>query len=143
MMYDELGAHMEFCARTGNEERGLDVLHRNFDCVSFSFRAVEGMWAMAAVALLCLRAAAKGLDRDVCVPCHCGGVDEDCDWLPLVTYAKLAKQLRWAALDHAEHLRELDGTPHLFEAVDALLFAEPVVERLELGSGPGAGPGAG
>ncbi|MGK5556945.1 hypothetical protein ACSNOI_35585 [Actinomadura kijaniata] len=130
MKFGEVAAHLEFCARTGNEERGLDVLHRNFARIGYHCDSVDGMWTAAAAALLCRRVVAAGLDREWVWECGCA--DPGCETLPLYTYAKLGQDLRWHATRFAEHMDGLNGTPHLGERIDALLHAEPVVDRLEL-----------
>ncbi|MFV2178241.1 hypothetical protein ACFHW2_38110 [Actinomadura sp. LOL_016] len=130
LTYEDVAAHLEFCARTGNEERGLDVLHRNLDRIGFDCRYAVHMWTAAAAALLCRRVCALGLDREWFWPCRCD--EPDCDYLPLTTYAKLGEQLRWGAVDLARRIGEMDGTTYLADRIEALILAEPVVDRLAL-----------
>lgn len=130
LTYEDVAAHLEFCARTGNEERGLDVLHRNLGRIGFDCRFAVHVWTAAAAALLCRRVCAAGLDREWFWPCECD--DPDCDYLPLITYAKLGAQLRWRAVNLAREIGEMDGSTDLPERIEALILAEPVVDRLEL-----------
>ncbi|MBA9004470.1 hypothetical protein [Thermomonospora cellulosilytica] len=135
MKLEELAAHLEFCARTGNEERGLDVLHRNLGRIDYGFAShvtarFDAMWTAAAAALLCRRAAEKGLDREWVWECDCEG--PDCGSMAVYTYTELGANLRWSAMDFAERMDELNGTSHLSERIDALLHAEPIVDRLDL-----------
>ncbi|TNY34611.1 hypothetical protein [Thermomonospora catenispora] len=133
---EQVAALLEFCARTGNEERGLEVLHRNFGeriGLGFESRAsarFDAVWTVAAAALLCRRAAEKGLDREWVSPCGCAGAD--CDRLVIRSYAELGAELRWSAMNFARHLDELNGTSHVSDRIDALLHAEPIVDRLDL-----------
>ncbi|QFG20436.1 hypothetical protein [Actinomadura sp. WMMB 499] len=130
LTYEDVAAQLEFCARTGNEERGMDVLHRNLGRIGLDGRYAVHMWTAAAAALLCRRVCALGLDREWFWPCDCD--DPDCDYLPLITYAKLGEQLRWTAVNLARDIGEKDGSTHLPERIEALIRAEPVVDRLEL-----------
>lgn len=131
-----IAAHLEFCARTGNEERGLEILHRhlgkwiNPDFTSEMSARFDAMWTAAAAALLCRRAAEKGLEREWVWPCRCKA--PDCQWPPIHSYARLSAELRWSAMEFARRLDELNGTSHVSERIDALLHAEPIVDRLDM-----------
>ncbi|MFI0481958.1 hypothetical protein [Actinomadura sp. 9N215] len=130
MKLEDIAAHLEFCARTGNEERGLDVLHRNLERLGGTVTTVQQMWTAAAVALLCNRAAERGLDAEWAWSCEEDGCD--CESAPLRSYAELGGQKRWWALEFAMKLDELDGTSFSTEAIMKRLHAEPLVDRLEL-----------
>ncbi|MFV2178239.1 hypothetical protein ACFHW2_38120 [Actinomadura sp. LOL_016] len=130
MKLEDVAAHLEFCARTGNEERGLDVLHRNLKRIGYDCQYVVEAWTAAAAALLCLRAAAKGLDREWVWPCDCD--DPDCTVAALWSAAELGGHLRWNALKFARRVDRLNGTSSFGERIDALIHAEPLIERLEL-----------
>ncbi|QFG20434.1 hypothetical protein [Actinomadura sp. WMMB 499] len=138
MKLEHVAAHLEFCARTGNEERGLDVLHRNLHRFGYRCQYVVEVWTAAAAALLCLRAAAKGIDREWVWPCGCD--DPGCDDPALCNWAELGAQLRWRAIRFGRRLDRLNGTSFAGERIDALIHAEPLIERLELP--PDAGPAA-
>ncbi|MFD0903314.1 hypothetical protein [Actinomadura sediminis] len=133
MKLEAVAAHLEFCARTGNEERGLDVLHRNLGRMGYGCRYVVEAWTAAAAALLCLRAAAKGLDREWVWACTCA--DPGCTDLAIWSWAELGAQLRWRAGRLARRVDELNGTSAFGERIDALVHAEPLVEGLELPPG--------
>ncbi|MBE1537264.1 hypothetical protein [Actinomadura algeriensis] len=139
MLYEDVAAHLEFCARTGNERRGMEVLRRNLHLTGLGCGYVVHMWTAAAGALLCRRVCELGLDREWFWPCGCD--EDDCDDLPLVSYAKLGLRLRWDAVGLAREIGEQDGSTWLAERVEALIRAEPVVDRLELAPPP-AGPSA-
>ncbi|OLT27101.1 hypothetical protein BJF79_42810 [Actinomadura sp. CNU-125] len=130
MLYEDIAAHLEFCARTGNERRGMDVLHRNLRLAGLGCRYLVHLWTAAAAALLCRRVCELGLDREWFWPCGCD--EDDCDDLPLISYAKLGRQLRWDAVNLAREIGEKDGNTYLADRVEALIRAEPVVDRLEL-----------
>ncbi|MEU8799056.1 hypothetical protein [Spirillospora sp. NPDC048819] len=126
---EEVASHLEFCALTGNEERGLDVLHRNLRFMEGDVRSVEGMWTVAAAALLCRRITEKDLDEEWVWPCAAGcQQDHSIVW----SYAALGAELRWQAIDFAARLDELNGTSFQSEAISKLLHAEPIIDDLEL-----------
>jgi hypothetical protein len=133
MKLEDVAAHLEFCARTGNEERGSEVLRRNLHYFEKDVSSVEAMWAAAAAALLCDRIVAKGLDREWLWPCDCD--DPGCD--PKWTYTELGATLRREAVDFSLHLDALNDTSFQSERIKALLRAEPLVPHLPL---PPAGP---
>ncbi|MFI0353169.1 hypothetical protein [Actinomadura sp. 9N407] len=127
-------AHLEFCLLTGNEERGLQVLHHSF--LQVGGRAggsLHGMVVAALGAALCRRVLARGLDREWLRDCDCG--DPDCADVTLYTYAALERDLYWDAVNTAEELDEMDGASFQSERVRALLALEPVA-HVELPSRP-------
>jgi hypothetical protein len=134
MKLEDVAAHLEFCARTGNEERGLDVLHRNLhvtdDVTSPYTASVEAMWTVAAAALLCRRVMEKDLDRQRIWTCDCD--DPDCDAFAVWSYASLHSDLRWQAVNFSLKLDELNGTCFQSKMIRELLLAEPVVAHLPL-----------
>ncbi|MEV5827374.1 hypothetical protein AB0L25_17520 [Spirillospora sp. NPDC052242] len=130
MKLEDVAAHLEFCARTGNEERGLDVLHRNLGRMGYGCRYVVEAWTAAAAALLCRRAAGKGLDREWVWPCGCA--DPGCTDLAIWSWSELGAHLRWRAGRFARRVDELNGTSFFGERIDALVHAEPLVDGLEL-----------
>ncbi|TDD22662.1 hypothetical protein E1287_39650 [Actinomadura sp. KC06] len=129
MKLESIASHLEFCARTGNEERGLDVLHRNLRRLRGTVTTVEAMWTAAAVALLCRRVTERGLDEEWVWSCEEGC---ECDVAPLHSYAELGGERRWAALEFARKLDEMDGTSYCSEEIMRRLHAQPIVEHLEL-----------
>ncbi|XRQ10809.1 hypothetical protein ACN3XK_07895 [Actinomadura welshii] len=131
---EEIASHLVFCALTGNEVRGLDVLHRNLARLS-RLRSVGGLYLAAAAALLCRRITEKDLDEEWIWPCGPECVDDDHGvvW----SYAELGADMHWQAVDLAERLDELNGTSFQSDAAMRLLRAEPIVEHLELPPGNG------
>ncbi|REE97864.1 hypothetical protein [Thermomonospora umbrina] len=130
MKLEDVAAHLEFCARTGNEERGLDVLHRNLHYFRGEVSSVEAMWTAAAAVLLCRRVMEKDLDREWIWHCDCD--DPDCDFSAVWSYADLDSRLRWEVVDLSLRVDELNGTSFQSEQVAALLNAEPIVDALPL-----------
>jgi hypothetical protein len=130
MKLEDVAAHLEFCARTGNEERGLDVLHRNLHYFRSEVSSVEAMWTAAAAALLCRRVMEKDLDREWIWPCDCD--DPGCDASTVWSYADLGSHLRREAVDFSLRVDELNGTPFQSEKIRELLHAEPIVDALPL-----------
>jgi len=130
MKLNELASHLEFCARTGNEERGLDVMHRNFRFILRKVSSVEDMWTAAAVALLCRRTMEKDRDREWVWPCDCD--DPDCDFPVVWSYAALASLMYWDARVRSLEIDELNGTSFQSGRLRDLLGAEPVVDGLPL-----------
>ncbi|MFI0372661.1 hypothetical protein ACH35V_32780 [Actinomadura sp. 1N219] len=127
---ESIASHLEFCARTGNEERGLDVMHRNLGRLRGTVTTVEAMWTAAAVALLCRRVTERGLDEEWVWSCEEEGCD--CNVAPLHSYAELGGERRWSALEFARKLDEMDGTSYCSEEIMRRLHAEPIVEHLNI-----------
>ncbi|OLT27102.1 hypothetical protein BJF79_42815 [Actinomadura sp. CNU-125] len=137
-----VAAHLEFCARTGNVERGMDVLRRNVLRLGSNCNYVEEMWTAAAAALLCGRVCELGLDREWYWPCLCD--DPGCERQVLMSHAKLGGTLHWGAIGLARRIDRMDGVSHLAERIEALVLAEPLADGVELprGDGPSARPAA-
>ncbi|QID35066.1 hypothetical protein G3260_000966 [Streptomyces albus] len=123
--------HLEFCARTGNEPRGLEILAEQDDA---RWRPDQdpggyGAWS-AAVALLMRRITARG-HGTLAVPGPPGF-----GW----TAAALAQYAEAQAQDVAERFdRRADGTHHR-AALRTRLAAEPSTPYLPLGVGAAALP---
>ncbi|GLZ06224.1 hypothetical protein Acsp03_36900 [Actinomadura sp. NBRC 104412] len=130
---EDIAAHLEFCARTGNEERGLDVLHRHLFKAAGEVTSVEGMWTAAAAALLCRRVLEKDMDREWFWPCDCD--DPGCDAFTVWSYSALFSDLRWQVVNFALKLDELNGTTFQSEKVTEFLHAGPIAEHLPLPPG--------
>ncbi|MFB4315223.1 hypothetical protein [Actinomadura sp. 21ATH] len=137
-LLDPILAQLRFCLLTGNDERGLQVLHRNLRQIGRRrAESLHGMAVAAAGAALCRRVLARGLDREFLWDCDCA--DPGCADDPLYTYAALEGELYWSAVDHAEDVDEMDGGPAQSERIRALLALEPVA-RVELPSRPAVPP---
>ncbi|TDB83681.1 hypothetical protein E1264_27420 [Actinomadura sp. KC216] len=130
MKLEDLAAHLEFCALTGNVERGMDVMRRNLERLNGTVTTIESMWTAAAVALLCRRVTERGLDEEWAWSCEEDGCT--CDAAPIRSYAELGAERRWGALNFALDLDEMDGTTFTSETLMKRMHAEPVVERLDL-----------
>jgi hypothetical protein len=131
MKLQDVAAHLEFCARTGSLERGLDVLHRNLHYVEPGIDQVEPMWTAAAAALLCLRVMEQDLDREWIWPCDCDD-PATCTNGVVWSYAELASQLRWDVMTFAEKLDELDDAEFQSTKMRDMLLAEPIAGGLVL-----------
>ncbi|MBE1537251.1 hypothetical protein [Actinomadura algeriensis] len=101
-----VAAQLEFCARTGNEERGVEVLRLHLADIEDGCDSVDTMWTAAAAALLCGR-----LGRG---------------------WAELGERLHEQAVAFAARLDRLNGTSHAGASIGALLHAEPLHDRLPL-----------
>jgi hypothetical protein len=130
MKLEELGAHLQFCALTGNEERGIEVLQRNVDRLLTRTSRVEWVWTAAAAVLLCRRVMEKDIDRQWCRSCECE--DARCHHDAVMTYADLGGRLRWEAVNLSLELDEMDDSTYMSEAVAEIMRAEPIVESLPL-----------
>ncbi|GAA3449203.1 tetratricopeptide repeat protein [Dactylosporangium matsuzakiense] len=105
--------HIEFCARTGNETRGLEMVQRHLPWLERSPSPQAEMWFAAASALLLGR-----LDRG----------------LPLgdSTAGELGDRLAARARDWAAKFDERNGSAAVSGRIEALLAAPPLVEQLPL-----------
>ncbi|MBC6459203.1 hypothetical protein [Actinomadura sp. HBU206391] len=130
MKLEDVAGHLEFCARTGNEERGLDVLRRNLHYFEQDVASVELMWTATAAALLCHRVMQKDLDTEWIWPCDCD--DPECDADVVWSYADLGSLLRWQAVNFSHRVDELNGTSFQSEKITELLHAEPIALDLPL-----------
>lgn len=130
-----LASHLEFCARTGNEERGREILHRHLEPLADDLGSILRIREYAAAALLCPcgwpRAAdgtIRGSGLRTTGPCggDIGGDGET--W----TYAELHEEFRDDVLSLADHMADSDGTACIRERMGALMDAGPIVAHLPL-----------
>ncbi|WP_432982693.1 hypothetical protein [Dactylosporangium sp. CA-233914] len=105
--------HIEFCARTGNETRGLEILQRHLPWLERSPSPQADMWFSAAGALLLGR-----LDPALA--------------LGATTAGALAARLAARARDWAAKFDERNDTTAISSGVEATLAAPPLVEYLPL-----------
>ena len=138
MKLEGLAAHLQFCALTGNEERGMEVLQRNVGLLLTRSSEGEWTWTAAAAVLLCRRVMERDLDRRWCRTCECA--DEECYHDAVMSYADLAGRLYWQVVELSLALDEKDGGTSMSERTTAIMFAEPVVEHLSLPEGRGGAP---
>ncbi|CAL9446130.1 hypothetical protein SUDANB1_02336 [Streptomyces sp. enrichment culture] len=115
--------HVEFCALTGNEARGLELLAERPAYFTDDGHPQSKLDFMSVVALLMDRLTGLGLgDRQV--PGPAGR-----EW----TARELATHARDVALALAARFDERNGTTHVSERARARMARRPLVERLPLG----------
>ncbi|MFE9019347.1 tetratricopeptide repeat protein [Streptomyces sp. NPDC007808] len=122
--------HVEFCALTGNEARGLELLAQRPAYFTDDGHPRSRLEFMTVVALLMDRLTALGLG-DQRVP---GPADRP--W----TARELAAHARGQALALAARFDERNGTGHVGARARARMAQEPLVERLPLGVRTAARP---
>ncbi|GAA1872742.1 hypothetical protein [Myceligenerans crystallogenes] len=115
--------HVEFCALTGNEGRGLEILAAHRGHLGPGDVPDTRMWFLAAAALLMDRLVALGRG-ELRVPGPDGTEP---------TAAELAAHARAEALALAARFDERNGTQAVSDRVRARLDAEPLLARLPLG----------
>ncbi|MFB7933527.1 tetratricopeptide repeat protein [Streptomyces sp. NPDC056039] len=115
--------HVEFCALTGNEARGLELLAERPAYFTDDGQPQSRLDFMSVVALLMDRLTGLGLgDRQVPGP-------PGREW----TARELAAHSRAEALALAARFDERNGTAHVSERARARMERQPPVERLPLG----------
>jgi tetratricopeptide (TPR) repeat protein len=115
--------HVEFCALTGNEARGLELLAERPAYFTDDGQPQSGLEFMSVVALLMDRLTGLGLgDRQV--PGPAGR-----EW----TARELAAHARAEALALAARFDERNGTTYISERARARMEQRPLVDRLPLG----------
>ncbi|USQ83694.1 tetratricopeptide repeat protein [Streptomyces phaeoluteigriseus] len=115
--------HVEFCALTGNEARGLELLAERPAYFTDEGQPRSRLDFLSVVVLLMERLSVLGLGGQQ-VPGPAGRV-----W----TAADLAVHARGEALALAERFDARNGTSHISERARARMAQEPLVERLPLG----------
>ncbi|MBO4254503.1 tetratricopeptide repeat protein [Streptomyces griseorubiginosus] len=115
--------HVEFCALTGNEARGLELLAERPAYFTDTGQPRSRLDFLSVVALLMDRLVEVGLaDREVPGPAGRS-------W----TAGELATHARTEALALAARFDERNGTAHVGERARARMAQSPLVERLPLG----------
>ncbi|MEU0339797.1 tetratricopeptide repeat protein [Streptomyces bobili] len=115
--------HVEFCALTGNEARGLELLAERPAYFTDEGQPRSRLDYLSVVVLLMERLSSLGLGGQQ-VPGPAGR-----EW----TAADLALHARGEALALAARFDERNGTSHISERARARMAQEPLVERLPLG----------
>src|SRR5690349_24667306 len=105
-----VGQHIEFCARTGNEARGLELVQRHLPWLERAPSPQADMWFSASGALLLSR-----LDPGLA--------------LGESTVGELGARLAERARGWAEKFDERNGTTSVSGRVEARLAAAPPVEH--------------
>ena len=113
---DTLPEHLRFCALTGNEARGLDVLEEHLTLVDTCARPADRRDLAAAGALLLRRLMDQGHGERLVRPA--AG--------PAETVAALHQRLERAALDLATAFDARNGTAVIGDWVRATLSAQPL-----------------
>ncbi|POM27212.1 hypothetical protein BTM25_16230 [Actinomadura rubteroloni] len=123
----EIADHVEFCARTGNEVRGLEIVQRHLPWLDRAPSPFDAMRFAAASALLLGRMAGAGHGGHTVA--RRPGEDR-----PIVA---VAAELAAQATELAALFDARNGTSAQGDRVRELLGAEPVVEHLPLLAVPG------
>ncbi|GAA4595261.1 tetratricopeptide (TPR) repeat protein [Actinoplanes octamycinicus] len=110
-----IGDHILFCARTGNEARGLEILQRHLDWLDRAPSPAAGMNFAASCVALLRRLVAVG---------H-GGTPIRRAGRPDVTAAALADELTGYATGLAARFDARNGTAHQSKLVAETMAAEP------------------
>ncbi|MWA06332.1 hypothetical protein F8568_039520 [Actinomadura sp. LD22] len=117
----DIADHLEFCALTGNDARGLEIVQRHLGWLDRAPHAHAEMMFAAAAAAVLGRVAASGRDGvTVRRPASGGRAAED------VPVAELRAELEGRATDLAARFDARNGTSHQGDKVRAVLAAEPL-----------------
>ncbi|TDC89809.1 tetratricopeptide repeat protein [Actinomadura sp. 7K507] len=123
----EIAEHLEFCAATGNEARGLEIVQRHLGWLDRAPSPLAEMWFAAASALVLGRVMAAGYDgATVRRPAADGRAAAD------VPLPELHAELTERATRLAERFDARNGTSRQGDEVRETLAAEPVVDFLPL-----------
>ncbi|MEU8655970.1 tetratricopeptide repeat protein [Actinoplanes philippinensis] len=110
-----IGDHIEFCARTGNEHRGLEILQRHIDWLDRAPSPAAAMSFASSAVLLLRRVTAIGHGDS---PVRRAG-------RPDTTAVELAGELETFATGLAARFDARNGTSHQSEVVRRTMSAEP------------------
>ncbi|MFI6076697.1 tetratricopeptide repeat protein [Actinoplanes sp. NPDC051343] len=111
----EIGTHIGFCARTGNEHRGLEILQRHIDWLEKAPSPGAEMMFAADAALLLRRLTELGHGE---LTVRRSGRDE-------ITVAELAPEMAARARAVAARFDARNGTEHQSRLVEAEIGAQP------------------
>ncbi|BBH65472.1 hypothetical protein ACTI_21570 [Actinoplanes sp. OR16] len=117
-----IGDHISFCARTGNEHRGLEILQRHIDWLDRAPSPSSAMWFAASSAQLLRRITERG---------HGDAVIRR-SGKPDITAAELAGELSAFATETASRFDARNGTSHQSESVRRELDAQPYETAVQL-----------
>jgi tetratricopeptide (TPR) repeat protein len=136
----DIADHVEFCAETGNEARGLAILERHLDWLDRAPSPYAAMEFAAASARVLRRLTETGRGGEPVGPSAS------------IVVSELAERMAATATSLAERFDTRNGTSYQSERIAARLAAEPLIDYLPLsvtarrptaGAGGGAGGGAG
>ncbi|MEV4627520.1 hypothetical protein AB0J90_14640 [Micromonospora sp. NPDC049523] len=122
-----IGEHVEFCAVTGNESRGLEIVERHLDWLDRAPSPADAMSFAAAAALLLRRLDETG-HGELTVHRQAYG-ERPAAELPV---GALAEDLRQLAVDLAARFDSRNGTSSQSSWIGRRLAAEPIGEHLPL-----------
>ncbi|MFC4949673.1 hypothetical protein [Pseudonocardia sp. GCM10023141] len=122
----DIAEHIAFCARTGNEVRGLEILERHLHWLDRAPTPDAAMEFAAAGALVLRRLAAAHSELRVRRPAFGERAVAE------VGVAELAAELAAMATGLAARFDARNGTAHRSAVVAGVLAAEPLVEHLPL-----------
>src|SRR5690606_3408394 len=117
----ELGEHIRFCALTGNEARGLEILERELPLLEGAGSPRVAMIFAAAAGLLLRRLAETGHGS---APVRRGGAE--------VTVDALRAEMESTAREIAARFDTRNGSAEQSRQVEETLAAEPLVDHLPL-----------
>ncbi|MBB2944826.1 tetratricopeptide (TPR) repeat protein [Actinoplanes lutulentus] len=117
-----IGDHISFCARSGNEHRGLEILQRHIDWFDRAPSPSSAMWFAAESSMLLRRITELG---------H-GDVVIRRSGKPDITAAELSAELAAFATETAARFDARNGTDHQGESVRKALIAEPYEFAVQL-----------
>lgn len=122
----EVAEHIEFCAVTGNEARGVEILERHLGWFDRAPSPYAAMWFAATGALVLRRSAGIGHGVSVNRPAHGDRAASRVDG------AELADELAATALDLAARFDRRNSTDNQSRSMRRILDATPLVEHLPL-----------
>jgi hypothetical protein len=124
----EIAQHIEFCARTGNEARALEIVERHLGWLDRAPSPWAAMRFAAAASLALRRAQERQPDAELTVyrPAH---ADRPA---ATVAAASLAAELANQATELAERFDRRNGTNHVGTFIREILNAEPWIDYLPL-----------
>jgi hypothetical protein len=123
----DIAGHVEFCALSGNEARGLEIVERHLGWLDRAPSPLAAMWFAASAALLLRRAAEAG-HADVLLrrPARDGERPAE------ISAEQLQQELTTFALQTAGRFDARNGTDYQAGQITETLQAEPIVEHLPL-----------
>ncbi|MEU5883096.1 hypothetical protein [Spirillospora sp. NPDC047279] len=126
--FADVAEHVEFCARTGNEARGLEIVQRHLGWLDRAPSPHSAMRFAASAALLLRRLEEAGAGAEVTLrrPAHADRPAAE------VTAAELRADLERAATELGARFDARNGTSRQGDRVREILAAEPLVDHLPL-----------